>query len=188
MQYDICIVSSEASFARMLALELSDRGCRVTLTDGRGSLPPAAMYVVDADEFSDFSFEGKTLRYGFCFSEDGEGCLRRPFLLSDFVRACENGGTRGFSLAEGEESVFLDGVRIRLTHLEYLLLARLAAEKGSPVSRKVLLLDVFEGAEDEGLLNVYIHYLRKKLEKNGRRMIFAVRGQGYVLRGEEDEV
>ena len=47
------------------------------------------------------------------------------------------------------------------------------------VSREELVRAVFGDEEDDGRLNLYIHYLRKKIETDGKRRIFAHRGKGY---------
>ena len=40
---------------------------------------------------------------------------------------------------------------------------------------------VWHGDADGGIVNVYIHYLREKLEDCGERVIIASRGRGYSL-------
>lgn len=49
------------------------------------------------------------------------------------------------------------------------------------VSRDELVRAVFGEEEDGGRLNLYIHYLRKKIETDGKRKIFVHRGKGYSL-------
>ena len=187
MRYDICILSDDASFSRMLMLELTDRGRRVTLTDSEGALPEAEIYLIDADRYPDAAPNGRVLRYGFSVAEDGEGALRRPFTLTALAEATAGGAVRrGLFLLPKECAVRLDGAHIRLTRLEYALLARLAAADGAPVAKEALRREVFGEESDEGVVNVYIHYLRRKLEGGGRRLIYALRGQGYALRREED--
>ena len=34
---------------------------------------------------------------------------------------------------------------------------------------------------DEGVLNVYVHYLREKLERGGEKIIISSRGLGYKI-------
>ena len=71
-----------------------------------------------------------------------------------------------------------------LTPTEGRLLSLLKAANGAPVSSKELLTGTFgqEEAENDGLLRVYIHYLREKLERDGKKRIFAHRGRGYSYR------
>lgn len=58
-----------------------------------------------------------------------------------------------------------------------------ALKDASPdfVSRDALVRAVFGEEEDGGRLNLYIHYLRKKIEADGKKRIFAHRGKGYSL-------
>ncbi len=49
------------------------------------------------------------------------------------------------------------------------------------LTRETLLRFVFDKEDDDGRLNLYIHYLRKKIETDGKRRIIACRGKGYAL-------
>ena len=75
--------------------------------------------------------------------------------------------------------------RLSLTETEHALLAALYGKRGDPVSRSELLLTVW-GRETESktnLTDVYIRYLREKLDDRfGVRLIFSVRGKGYMLK------
>jgi two-component system, OmpR family, response regulator len=75
------------------------------------------------------------------------------------------------------------GVPIDLTVGEFDLLAALARSAGTVLSKSELLVTVwgFSGY-DTNLVEVYVSSLRRKLEVGGARLIFTVRGQGYVLR------
>ena len=182
MHYDVCILSDEVSFARMLYLELTDRGRRVAVVSSPDELPPCDLCFADADRFPDFSADCRTVFYGRALSPNDGAVLCRPFAIEDAV-AFSEGRTvrRGILFPEGEEAVLLDGEYIPLTRLEYALLARLARENGEAVSRQTLFAEVFGGEGDAGIVNVYIHYLRKKLERGGMRRILALRGKGYAF-------
>lgn len=76
------------------------------------------------------------------------------------------------------------GESVELTAREYALLEYLAHRAGEIVSR----LDIWEHVYDfrstveSNVVDVYIGYLRKKLERPGKpRLIHTRRGQGYVL-------
>jgi two-component system OmpR family response regulator len=76
------------------------------------------------------------------------------------------------------------GRQIELTAREFDVLAVLARQPGSLVSRGDLLDAVWEPAfaGSPNVVDVYIGYLRKKLERpRGRRLIRTVRGKGFVL-------
>ncbi|MEU9405234.1 response regulator transcription factor [Streptomyces sp. NPDC048281] len=74
---------------------------------------------------------------------------------------------------------------IDLTKTEYALLEFLLRQPGRVLSRERILRDVwgFEFAPASNTLDVYIMYLRRKLESRGEpRLIHTVRGMGYTLR------
>jgi two-component system OmpR family response regulator len=84
-------------------------------------------------------------------------------------------------LTLGDKCAILKGERIPLTELEYSLLSILVGAKGEYVGREKLLLSVWGKDVAEGILNVYVHYLREKLEKGGEKIIVSSRKQGYKI-------
>ena len=83
--------------------------------------------------------------------------------------------------------VFVDGERVDLTKREFDLLAVLAENAGVVLSRQRLLELVwgYDFDVDTNVADVFISYLRRKLERDGLpRVIHTVRGIGYVLRDE----
>lgn len=101
-------------------------------------------------------------------SRKGEGdlLLLRPFALHEPQAR----------LKEIEEDEALP----RLSPTEERLLSALREAGEDGIDRKSLSLRVFGKEDDEGLLNVYVCYLRKKIEATGKR-IQAIRGKGYKL-------
>lgn len=85
-------------------------------------------------------------------------------------RITHNPSSREVSL--GEKSV-------TLTEVEYRLFAALMSRQGF-ISREELSQTVW-GEHESGLLNVYVHYLREKLEKNGEKIIISSRREGYKI-------
>jgi DNA-binding response OmpR family regulator len=80
-----------------------------------------------------------------------------------------------------------DGHQVRLTPREFALLETLVRNRGRTMSRDELVSRVW-GYDSDPLGNavdIYIHYLRRKLDPNGTgegdRMIRTVRGVGYVF-------
>ncbi|KUF07713.1 response regulator transcription factor [Leucobacter sp. G161] len=67
---------------------------------------------------------------------------------------------------------------VLLTGTETALLAALAAEPGRTFSREELLARVFAQGESETTVETYVHYLRRKTDKD---LIETVRGRGYRL-------
>ena len=72
----------------------------------------------------------------------------------------------------------LDGSLLQLSEREGDLLERLARRPDQVFTRGDLLMTVFADAEDPGVVDTYVHYLRRKL---GRSVITTVRGIGYRL-------
>ena len=52
---------------------------------------------------------------------------------------------------------------------------------GAFISREALKSAVWGAESSEGVLNVYIHYLREKLERDGEKVILSSRKSGYAL-------
>jgi two-component system, OmpR family, response regulator QseB len=67
---------------------------------------------------------------------------------------------------------------IRLSERECTLLATLAGRPSQVYSRHDLVAIVFPEAENEIIVDTYVHYLRRKL---GRAVVATVRGRGYQL-------
>ena len=83
-------------------------------------------------------------------------------------------------LTLGDECVFLRGERISLTEVEYALISVLFKSRGKFISREDLISAVWGDSVSGGVLNVYIHYLRQKLE-TGEKIIISSRGEGYKI-------
>jgi len=80
------------------------------------------------------------------------------------------------------------GVRIDLTAREYSLLECLALRAGALVTRSELEEHCYDFNADvsSNVIDVYIGYLRKKIERPDKpKLIHTRRGQGYVLAAEE---
>jgi DNA-binding response OmpR family regulator len=84
-------------------------------------------------------------------------------------------------------SVQRAGQPISLTSREFELLLLLLRLSPKVVSREVILKDIWpdERSTTSNVIEVYVRYLRRKLEAGGQsRLIHTVRGQGYTLREE----
>ena len=90
---------------------------------------------------------------------------------------------------DSSKTVTRNGKKIALTSTEYKLLLAFLKAPGRVISRTELLENVWGVNYDIGtnVVDVYVNYLRKKLEKeNNDRLIHTVIGMGYVLK-EDDE-
>ncbi len=74
--------------------------------------------------------------------------------------------------------------QLSLTAREYQLLLLLLRHRGSVVSRERILEEIWadQGGGASNVIEVYVRYLRQKLEQEGEsRLIHTVRGRGYGL-------
>ncbi len=87
----------------------------------------------------------------------------------------------------GTRRVTRRGRIIFLSETEYRLLELLATRLGVPVSKREILQYLWDDPDrDDNVVEVYISYVRTKLERGGlSRLIHTVRGQGYVLAQED---
>ncbi len=69
-----------------------------------------------------------------------------------------------------------DGLDVELTDRECALLATLMGAPRTVLSRPQLLTRAFEGVESEAAVDLYVHYLRRKL---GKTVVRTVHGSGY---------
>jgi two-component system response regulator MprA len=91
----------------------------------------------------------------------------------------------GLVLDAATREVSRDGRPLRLTRREFDLLALFLDNAGAVMPRERLLTDAwgYESAVETNSVDVYVGYLRRKLEERGEpRLIHTVRGVGYVLR------
>ena len=125
--------------------------------------------------------------------------LVKPFALDELLarlraferRAPANGQTRGelrfrdLVIDRDAMSCARGGREIPLSRTEYQLLELFLANQGKVLSRDVIFDKVwgYDFGPESNSLDVYVGYLRRKLEANGEsRIIHTVRGVGYVMR------
>jgi len=108
--------------------------------------------------------------------------LRIPFERDSLILAVSD-STSGSALSLDKEnrSAILKGDVIKLTELEYKLLELLLSDGGRLFTKDEILEALWENGTDPGVVNVYVHYLREKLECRGERIITSVRGRGYRI-------
>ena len=88
-------------------------------------------------------------------------------------------------LDHGTHEVRRDGRLIELTPMEFCLLELFLRNPRRVLTRSLIFKDVwgFDFGSSSNSLNVYVGYLRRKIEAAGEpRLIQTVRGVGYVLR------
>ncbi|MCK5237550.1 MAG: winged helix-turn-helix transcriptional regulator, partial [Deltaproteobacteria bacterium] len=82
------------------------------------------------------------------------------------------------------------GKAIELSAREYALLEYLAYRKNTVVSRTDITEHIYDESfdRDSNVVDVYINYLRKKIDKDfPAKLLQTIRGAGYMLGSEEEE-
>ena len=108
--------------------------------------------------------------------------LRKPREASDSVCRVDD-----LEVHLDTHQVFRSGQEIRLSGKEFALLRYMAQNEGIVLSRDRLEEHLwnFDYAGGSNVIDVYIRYLRKKIDEgHERKLIHTVRGTGYVLRAE----
>jgi two-component system response regulator MprA len=122
--------------------------------------------------------------------------LTKPFAVAELqARVRALGRRRGetedevltagaLALDAARHEVRLAGMPVELSRREFMLLEYLLRNKGRVLTREQILDNVWGYDFDPGtnVVDIYIHYLRKKLEKGRKSRLFrTVRGVGYSL-------
>jgi len=155
-------------------IKLSLHKSAATIKLGTDSKAECDVVLVDADDplFSDF-VGLKMKRIG--------GDIPLPFSIDTISSLIDGNGGVSIKLSESEKTVWLGAKIVKLTELEFRLLDLLVSANGTFVSRERILNKVWEDKADAGIINVYIHYLREKLETDGEKIILSSRNYGYKI-------
>ena len=92
------------------------------------------------------------------------------------------------SIEMNSRSVKRGDKELKLSSKEYNLLEYLALNKGRVISRTELTEHIYDMDFDldSNIIDVYINYLRNKIDKNhNKKLIHTVRGAGYILKENE---
>ena len=113
----------------------------------------------------------------------GRAALTIPFSIDTLANLLneERPKRPALSLDPEKRVAYLHGEPIKLTEVERSLLSLLISSGGEYVSRDEILKSVWSGEGDGGVINVYVHYLREKLEVHGEKIIISSRKCGYKI-------
>ena len=112
------------------------------------------------------------------------GDIGYPFGFDELRGVVMHSGGRASArliVDEGSTTVLFDKKEIHLTEVEHRLLLEIYRAGGEYVSRERLQEAVWGDGATNGVLSVYIHYLREKLEASGEKVIASSRGGGYKI-------
>ncbi len=129
----------------------------------------------DIDSMGISPFSEKILTVG----KSDDAAFTLPLSFETIRKAVSKNDGRTILQLEGRICSF-KGEKIKLTELEASLLSILIKAGGSYISREEILSRVWQNEADAGIINVYIHYLREKLER-GEKIILSSRKQGYKI-------
>ena len=106
--------------------------------------------------------------------------LKLPLRLGS-IKEMLKSEERALILHNDERKAQIYGRRVKLTEVEFSLLSLLYERGGDFVKREEILEAVWKNERDSGVINVYVHYLREKLEVRGERIIISSREEGYCI-------
>ena len=169
------VFSSDDYLFQKIRLELSDIA-EVFRSKNENDTRSADIILIDDDDEEYASLSGIRMKRG------GGADIALPFRLGSLLGmlfGSDNGPA--LRLIPESKCAELSGKEIKLTELEYSLLSLLVSRNGDYVSREEILSKVWGTRADKGIVNVYIHYLREKLEGGCEKIIISSRNYGYKI-------
>lgn len=203
------IISNDARFARMLMLELIELG--VSVDPECFDREDTIRYTIADLDFCEaellLKMSGSSFLIGFAKKQDEDiiekeklcaTVFYRPFSMAEFLsvfgvsekpmmtvfheklRQTPQNATR-LSLDHLEKAAKFGDTTIPLSECEYIVLSALFENRGELVPRERIYSLL--GAEDGNIGDVYICHLRRKIDnKLGLKLIYTIRGKGYMLK------
>ena len=170
MKKNVSVITADKYLFQKILLELSDE-YNVMPEKTKG----VALVLVDIDTVDVRDDGAITMsRYGKCD-------IPLPFPIGSLSEHLKSENEKTFYLDNQTHSAFLRGEKIKLTDVEFSLLSLIYGAGGEFVSREEILEKVWKNSADSGVINVYVHYLREKLERHGEKIIISSRNGGYKL-------
>ena len=191
---DVNIVASKNT-AKLLELECK----RLDLVYSVSSAPldEARLYIIDTEFYKlSIPHPDKTIAIDSPNTHKARYNLPKTFLLSElrqfiskamiFDPSKENFSpvkkpeSAKLSLNTKKQSVRLYGQEIQLSQTEFRLLHALLNKKGEVLTNEEINNLIDCGSSNKA--NVYICFLRKKLEIGGEKIIYSIRGRGFMIK------
>lgn len=174
---EFLVVTEDERLGQLIRLLLKDEG-RVSVKKNISIGTDYDCIIADADTVEDCSLANLILSRG-----ELKNSIKIPFRheeLLEKIFKVSNTGAHSLKLAKDGRVALVGEKKILLTEVEGRLLSALI-DAGGFISREELLSLVWSGEADGGVVNVYIHYLREKLEKGGEKIILSSRKHGYKI-------
>lgn len=185
----------EKELSRAIFLELCQRECNCEISQSPEGYADTRIFVVHTlnSEIYDCIAASKC-ENGFllCFDEEisppeNVNVIRRPISLKSFCDFLTKKPYRENKNAKLDlnfigETLHINGSPVLLTKTELSLFKLLYENRGIPLTREEL-TNALWGDKTTNVLDVYIRYLRQKLEKYyDGKIIVTVRNKGYMLK------
>lgn len=180
----ICIVTKDSVLARFIILELAEAGFSAEQCDTQSST--ARLNIFDLDSFAEPPYDGSV---GFSYNDSAakrvQHFIQRPISVPALIKTVSGILTpqgakqeeRVLTLKKATRRIKTDIGEVRLSEKELALLLRLC--KSHILSRDEA-AEIFDGGKSN-VVDVYIHYLRRKLRKIcPYDIITSKRGEGYA--------
>ena len=106
--------------------------------------------------------------------------LALPLAVGALAEKLKSKERATLSVCGEDRTVVFSGKKVKLTEIEFSLFSLLYRER-TLVSKERILKEIWKGEADGGVVNVYIHYLREKLETDGQKLILSSRQGGYRI-------
>ena len=136
--------------------------------------------LLDVDTVTAEKTSGRLIRLS---KEADKADVTLPLTRSFFSSLSDKAGEARLTLGADGRSCVLDGRQVKLTAHEYALLSLIVSRGGEYVARDEISRAVFGGGNDN-LINIYVHYLREKLEGGSNKIILSSRKLGYAVNKE----
>jgi two-component system, OmpR family, response regulator len=136
------------------------------------------------------------------FVRGGDDYVTKPFSLQELtlrvgaiLRRVRRGGQpasrlryRDLEMDEDRHQVWRSGTELQLSPTEFRLLRYFLLNPERVLSKQQILDHVwqYDFNGEDNVVETYVSYLRRKIDRLGPRLLGTVRGFGYVLRSEED--
>ncbi len=175
----VLIFTPDEQVGQIFRLELSEAGYDVQIIPHAPDEVRTARGFIDMDAFPHAAVREADVAFSrYAPINDMDTRLPLPFAMGA-ARACLDRQSSDMRILRlTEHGVDFQGRTIHLTETEHALLSALIDAGGATVPREALLACMRGGTESA--VNVYIHYLRKKLEQ-GERILLSERGGGYRI-------
>lgn len=203
------IVSDDKRFARMLTIELESIGIEIFASADSLGEGDVSYVIADLDSVSEtklLEYSQNAILIGFSRNDENdiyeksslcEEFFKRPFSMRDFLTLfggerkslTERGyikkettqNTAYLSVSDIDKAAVWEDQIIPLSDNEFKVLSLLCENRFQLVERERIYAII--GADEGNMGDVYICHLRKKIDnKLGLKLIYTIRGKGYMLK------